>query len=93
MRFGRPTITFSLPICISCLAQISQELFILHFLSFQVGPLLVNYSSKNGIYGDPKTNIFVTITVTEIEKSDQMKAFILTDVNLDIQSSRKYIFL
>ena len=55
----------------------------------------MNYSSKRGIYGDPKTNIFVTISVTEIEieKSGQIKVFNPTDVNSDIQSSRKYIFL
>ena len=53
----------------------------------------MNYSSKHGIYGYPKTNFFITISVIEIEKSDQIKVFNLTDVNLDIQSSRKYILI
>ena len=37
-------------------------------------------------------NFFVTISVTEMEKSDQIKVFNLTDVNVDIQGSRKYIY-
>ena len=52
----------------------------------------MNNSSKHGIYGDPKMNFFVTISVTEMEKSDQIKVFNLTDVNVDIQGSRIYIF-
>ena len=48
----------------------------------------MNSSSKHGIYGDPKTNFFISISVTEMEKLDQIKVFRLTDVNLDIQSSQ-----
>ena len=36
---------------------------------------------------------FVTISVTELEKSEQIKVFKLTDVTVDLQGSRKYIFL
>ena len=54
------------------------------FLKFPSWPSLGDYSSTHGIYGDPKTNFFVTISVTEMEKSDQIKVFNLTDVNLDI---------
>ena len=50
------------------------------------------------LYGDPKTIFFVTGTilvlgVIELEKSDQKRVFKLTDVTVDLQGSRKYIFL
>ena len=61
----------------SGLAKISQEVFILLFKKFQVGTLLVNYSSKHGIHGDPKTNFLLPFSVNEFEKSNQIKSISL----------------
>ena len=36
---------------------------------------------------------FVTILVNGLVKSDQIKVFKLIDVTVDLQGSRKYIFL
>ena len=40
-----------------------------------------------------KRIFFVTISVTDLEKSSQIKVYKLTDVTIDLQGSRKYIFL
>ena len=53
----------------------SQEVFILYFLSFQVGSLLVNYSYKHGIYGNPKTN-FLLHFINQVREVGPNKGFL-----------------
>ena len=72
--------------------------YLFYIFSFQGLPSLGDYSSKHGIYWDPKMNFFVAISVTEIEKSDQIKVlkiyiFIVPDYESATGKFNSYMML